>query len=118
MGHHRGTCTGDDCHVGLFGFILSSRSIVVSITVERSRKCWDYCFTLLFLHLVLTMVSHVCSVALSQVGVPDQADVVVCFWICYVVVADDLYDPFNAFHCLAERLCQRREMEDIPVEGL
>lgn len=64
------------------------------------------------------MVSHVCSVALSQVGVPDQADVVVCFWICYVIVADDLYDPFNAFHCLAERLCQRREMEDIPVEGL
>ena len=76
--------------------VMIAMSIVVSITVERSRKCWDYCFTLLFLHLVLTMVSHVCSVALSQVGVPDQADVVVCFWICYVVVADDLGASLSA----------------------
>ena len=43
----------------VLGLLRELRSVVVSIVVERSKKCWDFCTTILLIHLVISTLSHV-----------------------------------------------------------
>ena len=76
MGHHRGTFTGDDCHV--------------DCRFDHRRTVTEMLG--LLLHAVVPSFGSYDGFSC----VPDQADVVVCFWICYVVVADDLGASLSA----------------------
>lgn len=70
-------------------------SLLLSLIVEKSRKCLDFTFTLYLVHLI------VCSAAK---GVPETWD----WWIVHGVA-------LVVMVVIGEYLCSRRELQDIPL---
>ena len=78
--------------------VCTAMSVIVAVVVERSKKCWDYCTTIFILHLAVMTITHSFPTSFS-------------WWLvssCSLVYLT----------MLSERICLRREMEEIPVVDL
>ncbi|KAK8821621.1 integral membrane protein [Blastocystis sp. ATCC 50177/Nand II] len=84
--------------VGEMVLVCTAMSVVVAVIVERSKKCWDYCTTIFFLHCFISAISHSFPTSLSWW-------LLNCSSLVYLTM-------------LSERICLRREMEEIPVVDL
>ena len=73
----------------------ASRSLLMAIIVEKSKKCLDFSFTLFVVHLIIVSAYD---------GFPATWD----WWIVHIL-------SMICMVLLSEFLCSRREMEEIPL---
>lgn len=82
-----------------YGITSLAMSVCVWKSVRRSKKCADFSFTIYCIHCALCW-------AYGR-AFPNSA----AFWVCLVT-------SFALTAVIAERLCMREELEDIPLESL
>ena len=82
-----------DCCAILLASVAGS--VLLTIIVEKSKKCLDFSVTLFLLHLILCTYYR---------GIPHKMD----WWIVHVMGTIVMV-------VVGEYFCSRREMEDIPL---
>ncbi|GAB1227037.1 hypothetical protein ENUP19_0317G0042 [Entamoeba nuttalli] len=70
------------------------QSIGIRFIVERFKVCWDYSFTVFFIHYILTSIT-------SMTFIPTGSWILVNIFVCIITTL------------LAEFLCKRYELQDI-----
>lgn len=103
-----------------FSYILSCRSYLLYIIVERSKKCVDFTFTLYFIHILACTFYYQVIVSILKIIVDTYISLFIPFysiaqfplewewWLTMVVSS-------VAMASLGEYLCARAELEDIPL---